>query len=668
MCGIAALIDSRGGRNLAPLIRAMTDLVRHRGPDDEGYALFGSEPSGLVCCSGDDTPPDCSPSGLPYAPETDIASVGIPQSHAALGHRRLSIVDLSPAGHQPMTCENRRFVITYNGELYNHREIRAELEASGVSFASRSDTEVVLKAYRQWGTACLERFNGMFAMVILDRLGRRLFAARDRFGIKPLYYWQSACGMLAFASEIKQFSVLPDWRAQANGQLVYDYLNWGLTDHTSETLFRNVHQIPGGSYLETTLDNAGGELHLSSWYQLPVGESHEPLPQARSRLASLLFDSVRMRRQADVAVGTGLSGGIDSSSIVCIISRLRSQGMDSGAQKTFSACSHVAAFDERTYADTVVEHAGVDAHFVYPSLDALWPRLDAMLWHHDEPFASTSVYAEWSVFDLVQRNGIKVTLDGHGADELFGGYHAFLGPQLAALLLGYRWRTLLRELSAQRLMHHAGLLYSVQHLLNIMLPEFLRQPLMHAALGYSQRVSWLPMDKLDAVERDPFTRYGAKVSDISAYSRSQLLHTSLPMQLRWADRDSMAHSVESRVPYLDYLLVEFVLACPDRYKIADGVSKILLREAMARILPKRILNRRDKMGFVTPESHWVRSQGRDEFQAQVERAVESSKGILQAAVVDKVKRIVGGQERFSHLPWRVLCFGRWMERFGVEGC
>ena len=245
MCGIAALFV-REGQPLSTLIQAMSTLVRHRGPDGEGFAIFSARDFAATPLGGMDTPTAAYDARIAYAPRRDAESVR--DAVAALGHRRLSIIDLSAAGHQPMCTGDRRYWIVYNGEIYNHVELRAELEKLGHAFVSHSDTEVILHAYREWGERCLDRFNGMFAFVLLDRTARRVFAARDRFGVKPLYLWRSPQGLVAMASEIKQFSTLPGWSPRVNGQRVYEFLNWGLLDHTEETLFDGVRELRGGGY------------------------------------------------------------------------------------------------------------------------------------------------------------------------------------------------------------------------------------------------------------------------------------------------------------------------------------------------------------------------------------------------------------------------------------
>lgn len=661
MCGIAALIG-RAGMDMAPYVRAMCARIRHRGPDDEGYALVGSdgEPRFL---GGPDTPADCFDSGLPYAP-TEGPDVG---ATMAVGHRRLSILDLSAAGHQPMSDDARRQLIVYNGEVYNHLELRKELESLGHRFHSHSDTEVVLAAWRQWGESCLERFNGMFAFVILDLEQRRLFAARDRFGVKPLYWWVSPVGFVAFASEIKQFTVLPGWQAKLNGARAYDYLNWAACDHTPETLYADVRQLAGGEYVLTDLDAATRGIEPRRWYTLePTCVADLDFVTAAGRFRDLFEDSVRLRLRSDVPVGTGLSGGLDSSSIVCTANRLLREHDAHALQNTFSACSEDARFDERRFIEIVARHTGVAKHYTFPRLQGLFPALERMIWHHDEPFFSTSIYAEWCVFQLVRDSGVKVTLDGHGADELLAGYHGFFGARLAGLLLRGDLVGLAREMAAMRRRFGYGVPHLLLRLLDNLLPETLRQPLRRLSGRAATGAPWLDIERLGVVEEDPFRAMGTKSAGIQGMSKAQLLYTSLPVQLKWADRDSMAHAVESRVPFLDYRLVEFVLGCPDEFKVDGGVTKRILRQGLADRLPPEVASRVDKMGFVTPEAAWVREQDPDLFRRAVGEAVESSRGVLTAATLSAAEAIIAGRRPYDNLLWRWICFGRWMDRFSVR--
>ncbi len=662
MCGIAALIRLRPGANLAG-IGPMTDLIRHRGPDDEGFALFFDERPALPM-GGADTPPSAFDSGLVYAPEGRFDASVATEALAALGHRRLSILDLSDAGHQPMASEDSRFWITYNGEIYNYRELRSELEGAGHRFATHTDTEVILAAYAEWGADCLHRFNGMWAFVLLDRQEGRVFAARDRFGVKPLYYWVSSEGFLALASEIKQFTVLPGWQARVNGQRAYDFLAWGMLDHTGETLFHGVRQLRGGEAFETRLETLGAEVPVYRWYTLEPRPFEGDMAAASRSFEELLRDAVSLRLRADVPVGSCLSGGLDSSSIVCLANDLL--GDSAGLQKTFSACSDIKRFDEREYIDEVVLSRRIDSRTVTPALDGLFEALRPLTWHQDEPFGSTSIYAQWHVFKLAASNGVKVMLDGQGADEQLAGYHGFFGARFAQLFRTLRWRTLWKDIKASERLHGYGAMSALRMMATVLLPEALQAKIRRTGGTSTSVPDWLNLETLGALPLHPIAARGRMPRTIQEISHAQLTATNLPLLLHWEDRDSMAHSIESRVPFLDYRLVEFVLGLPDDFKLSEGVTKRVQREAMRGILPERIRMRMDKMGFVTPEETWVREQSPERFRQALAEAVMASRGILNEAALPLLERMITGQAPFSFVAWRLISFGQWMEAFDVR--
>lgn len=668
MCGIAAIFSHSGMANSR--IASMTDIIRHRGPDDEGFVMFAGDGASTVL-GGEDTPAAAYSSRYAYAPSAALGTAAEADSVVALGHRRLSIIDVSPAGHQPMCSEDRKLWIVYNGEIYNHIELRTELEALGARFGSHSDTEVILAAYRQWGADCLARFNGMFAFVLVDHVQGKALIARDRFGVKPLYYWAFPDG-IAFASEIKQFTGLPSWQARMNEQRVYDFLNWGVTDHTDETLFQGVFQFKAGQALYIGLDelremasSGKSRLPVYDWYRLEDKGFDGDLAAAAEGFKHHLTEAVRLRLRADVPVGSCLSGGLDSSSIVSIMNQLMQQTGAQGLQKTFSACSSVKRFDERDYISEVVDKTGVEAHYTFPEMSELFDICGQITWHQDEPFGSTSIFAQWKVFQLAAETGVKVMLDGQGADEQLAGYHTFFAPYLAGLFKQGKWLTLWREIQANKRVHGYSELTSLKHLANMLLPETMRQALRKLGGKASAHADWLNWQAMKIRPQDPFARLGGKTDSLKQFSRAQLTATNLQMLLHWEDRDSMAHSIESRVPFLDYRLIEYVLALPDSFKLAGGVTKRVLRESMRNILPERVRMRMDKLGFVTPEEIWLRQEAPEKFRQAVETAIHESKGILNGKALALFDDIVSGARPFNFVAWRIVSFGIWVKQFNV---
>lgn len=668
MCGISGVISS----TLLPmhLLQTMTDCIKHRGPDDEGFVFWNLHLDDALLRCGHDTPETVFRADLPYTPSSyDIDETPF---RFGLGHRRLSILDLSPLGHQPMCTQDGRYWIVFNGEVYNYIELRAELENLGHSFISRTDTEVILAAYAQWGDSCLARFNGMWAFAIYDSKARTLFLARDRFGVKPLYYWTSPEGLFAFASEIKQFTVLPSWSARLNGQRAYDYLVFGITDHTEETMFSGVYQLRPGHCVTLAVDEAsavspGTPLSTRAWYELRPKSFAGSFEDAAQEFRDLFEQSIALRLRADVPVGSCLSGGLDSSSIVCVLNEfLRQQGVQA-LQKTFSACSDVDRFDERKWIDLVVRKTGVDAHYVYPALDQLFEESPAITWHQDEPFGSTSIYAQWCVFRLAAQNGVKVMLDGQGADEQLCGYHLFFGARLSSLCRKWRLFEALNEARGMRNLHRYSYLASVKQVAPYILPEICINLLKQCLGYYHSRPDWLNLSPLNAEARDPFVSNLSYRGNVGDLSYAQLTSSTLQMLLHWEDRDSMAHSLESRVPFLDYRLVEFVLGLPDEFKIAGGMTKLVLRESMRKVLPDQIRTRVDKIGFATPEEVWVRNISTDVFQRKIEESIQAAPSCFNAdAMMKEFASICNGKKNFSFLPWRIINFGEWTRIYNVS--
>lgn len=661
MCGISAIFGAHP--EALNRLSAMTGLIRHRGPDDEGLVYF--HPEGVDPFGGADTPESVLHSAMPYAPASRSVGELPAGTLAGLGHRRLAVTDGSPAGHQPMSSLDRRYWISYNGEIYNFRELRTELQERGHRFATQTDTEVILAAFAEWGAECLQRFNGMWAFVLVDRQAGRIFAARDRFGIKPLYYWFSPEGFLALASEIKQFTVLPGWRARLNGQRTYDFLVWGMQDHTDETLFHGVRQLQGGEAFEARFEELGLELPVYRWYALNPRPFEGSFQAASDEFRALLRDAVSLRLRTDVPLGACLSGGLDSSTIVCLASEIL--GESGGTQKTFTAGSEVKRFDEREYVDEVRRACRIDSHITIPTVADLFEALQPLSWHQDEPFGSTSIYAQWRVFKLASEYGVRVLLDGQGADEQLAGYRVYHAPRLASLFRTFQWRTLRQEIAALRTAQGFSTGDALKQLLNATLPEPLLQGLARARGLEGGAPDWLNLSILGAVPLNPSLKHGARNLSIRDLSHTQLTATHLPMLLHWEDRNAMAHAVESRLPFLDYRLVESVLGMPDAFKFSEGISKRVLRNAMIGRLPERIRLRMDKLGFATPEEVWVREQAPERFRLAMREAVAVSEGILDERACRMLDQMIDGRRPFSALPWRLISFGAWLETFKVRG-
>ncbi|MBA3816370.1 MAG: asparagine synthase (glutamine-hydrolyzing) [Parachlamydiaceae bacterium] len=665
MCGIAALIRFPNGHITPEMIRAMTDIVHHRGPDDEGFVLVGNNLKTVIPFGGPNTQKNVYGNSLPYTTTNthELRSKEFPTMKISilLGHRRLSIVDLSPKGHQPMCAMEDSLWITYNGEVYNYLEIRQELEVAGYTFHSDSDTEVILIAYQHWGKACLHKFNGMFAFVLIDLKQQLIFAARDRFGVKPLYFWQSPAGFLAFASEIKQFTVLPGWQAKVNISRSIDYLAHGLTDFSNETLFSQVFQLRGGEYIESSLNPATAIVpQVKKWYQLKKIPYQRSYKEASSQFHDLFEDAVRLRLRANVDIGSCLSGGLDSSAIVCMVHHLQKDAPHSGRQKTFSACSHIPKFDERHFMHIVIKQTDVEGHFVTPTLVDLLADLRQIIWQQDEPFGSSSIFAQHLVFKMAKKNHMKVMLDGQGADESLAGYNEFWTAHFAQLISTGKWSTFHQE-RKQAIKMNSALNISSKAILKQLLPARIKRALKKLFLKTPSANFLFPWINIKQFSYESSTHHEVNFDHlVDQLSYDQLQSTNLPALLRYEDRNSMAHSIEARTPFLDYRLVEFIFNLPPEYKISEGYTKRILRESI-KCLPEKVRQRTDKLGFATAEEVWMCHEQPQLFREEVSKAIFMSKGLINQNALKLAEDVLSRRIPFDWTLWRIINFGYWMD-------
>ena len=666
MCGIAGIISNKKFDFCD--LKKMTDIIRHRGPDGEGFAVFKSDGS-IQLAGGEDTTAEVWAYDSLYKP-TETADNVQGVFRAGFGHRRLSILDLSPCGHQPMSYLENRYWITYNGEVYNYTELRKELEESGHVFTSKTDTEVILAAYAQWGVDCLHRFNGMWAFAIYDTEKREVFMARDRFGIKPFYYWFSPDGNFAFASEIKQFTTLPGWEPKVNPQRAYDYLVYSITDHTDETMFNGVFQIPGGHYFKTGIDNlsAGSDKKIKpvKWYNLTYNKYNGSLEEAAIEFNRLFKSAVNLHLRSDVLVGSALSGGLDSSAIVCEVNNiLRSQGAEN-LQQTFSSCSTDKRFSEKNWIDIVVNKTAVDAHYVYPRCEDIFTLTPKLTWQHDEPYQSQSAFLGYHVFELAAKNAVKVLLNGQGADEYLGGYGQFTIPRYKNMFKKLHWAGLVRDIELSRSYKPVSYSAIFKNIFYSLAPVFIKKRLANKLGYYTEIKSLICNSSLGALPLHPFDAIPVKQNSVHDVSNHLTFFSTLPKYLKWEDRNSMACSVEARVPFLDYRLVEFTYNLPDEYLDFGGETKRVLREGLKDILPEKIRNRKDKKGFITPEERWVKEDNPAIFREKIKEAIEISKGIIKPEALQYFDKVVSGKIPFDYTYWRLIQFGEWMKQFNIK--
>ena len=657
MCGITGFISKEG--NSSKDLYNLNSIIKHRGPDDEGYLIIKND-NELVSLIGPDTPNDFN---LPY---NLINNELISHVNVGLAHRRLSILDLSVHGHQPLSYFNNRYWIAFNGEVYNYLELRDELIQLGYNFLSNTDTEVILASYVHWGLECVNKFNGMWAFVIYDTEKKVTFISRDRFGVKPLYYWISPNNTFCFSSEIKSFTTFPGWQAKLNHQMAYDFIVWGLMDHTDETLFEGVYQMKPGSY--TIIDNStilrhNERINLINWYKLKISDYKGSFDDATKEFKNIFETSLKLITRSDVPIGSCLSGGLDSSSIVCFVNQILEEQSVNYSQKTFSACSDFEKINEKEWIDEVVNKTKVESFLVYPDLNDLLLNLNKIIWHQDEPFGTTSIFAQWKVFELASINNVKVMLDGQGADEQLAGYLEYFNILNSSYLKKLKIYKLFKSLFFINKIHGYNYKNLYLGMFKQLLPENLKKYFRYYFAKTDAKPSWY-INKNNIKFKNPI--FNNKIFDVKSMSISQLTSSNLQMLLHWEDRDSMAFSIESRVPFLDHRLVEFVLSLPDEYKINNGITKLILRESMNNVIPNKIKNRQNKIGFATPEEIWIKELGQIEFKNKFTRSIEKSDGLFDKSLINELDNIIKGNKPFSFLPWRIICFGEWIEIFNVK--
>ena len=641
------------------MLQRMADLLAHRGPDGEGF-LLASGPW----------------ESMQYAFRRHIANdaAGEAPIRVGLGHRRLAILDLTDSGLQPMGTRDRQTWVVFNGEIYNHLEIRATLESKGHRFSTRTDTEVLLHAYVEWGDDCLSRLDGMFAFAVWDGPNARLFCARDRLGIKPFYY-ATPSGHFVFASEIKSLMAFPGCRQGVEDAAVYDFLAHGNCDYAERTLFRGIQSLPAGHAL--TVD-AHGKISVRRYWTLEVrphdGESDDTHV---GRVREALINTVRTHLMSDVRAGSCLSGGLDSSTLVGIIGKIWRDDPEAASAvgdrlHTFTSCYEMKAFDEREYALQIAESVGANPHLVFPSPDDFWRDFERLAWHQDMPFGSLSFYAQWRVMRAANEAGVKVLIDGQGGDEVFGGYAKFRYAYLLSLVRGGRLGTAAREVSGM-LRHGDRYVLDLRNGFRYM-PAFARRALgLDSALERVVHAGWR-----EAVSNEsaPATRWwrnarqngrGRGWTMLQRIQADDILTDTLPQLLRMEDRSSMAFSLEARVPFLDHHVVGLGLSLPDHLKMNGGWSKFAVRQAVAGLVPDAVRLRKTKLGFAAPDRGWLARDLRAQINEFIGGSLRCERYIDKNALRGwyKSSEASGANtETFLGL-FRILSLEMWMRAFAI---
>lgn len=610
MCGLAGIFRTESEPVPSGLIDAMVATLRHRGPDGEGSY---------------------------FAP-------GI-----AFGHTRLAIIDLTAASDQPIVDEQAGLAMVFNGEIYNYLELRSELKGLGFAFRSNGDGEVLLRAYEAWGIDCLGRLNGMFAFAIWDNRKRQLLLARDRFGEKPLYVARSRRGV-AFASEMKAIlAIRPELRTP-NRKAVYRYLSRGDLDLDHEGFFEGIESVPAAHYL---LLDAEGRGEPKRYWEAACSAIPSSRGEQVERFRELLFDAVRLRLRSDVPVGSSLSGGLDSSSIVATIDAQKSS--QAVHQKTFSARFRSRQHDEGHFINLMTGQTEAEAHDVWVEPECFLQEFERLQWHQEEPIASTSPFAQWLVMRLAQKNGTTVLLDGQGADELLAGYDQAQGMLWAHWLRRGRMDKVGREVFAFARRYHSlrdPALFSAYY----SLPGRLRDQLVERYYRSSNVVS-------PELHRDFAPSHVDSPEPFPDRLRNELVRwqtvTQLPEFLRYADRNSMAFGREVRLPFLDHRLAEYCFSLPPDLLLSKAVTKVVLREAMRGIVPDEVLDRKDKLAYAPPQKQWNHGPLRPWLERTLLAAERRTEVFNPQTVVSLRERLK--RDRGDTLMWRVASTEAWFQ-------
>lgn len=637
MCGISGIANFNQPVNIESYYPNHLKLI-HRGRDDEGFLTVQGDHVDYY--RGNDT--IAAFKDLPHISE-------VQQANVVLGYRRLAIIDLSAGGHQPLVDPSGRFSMVYNGEIYNYIELRQELEQLGHRFQTQCDAEVLLRAFVEWGTDCFNRLNGMWALAIYDQQEQTLLICRDRFGVKPLFY-TFVDNTLYFASELK--FLLPFLEnPQVNEARAMEFVVGGLVDHHEQSLFDGISQLMPGHF--AVFDQTG--FHTSRYWQLPKAPLQLSFSEASQQLQEMLTSAVSLRLRSDVPVGSLLSGGLDSTAIVCIIHRLLTEQQATNSFECFSAVYKEEEYSERQYVEAVIGQTQLPIHWVFPNAEQLIEDFDALLYYQELPIRSLAVYSQWALMKKVSQTPITVLLNGQGSDEVFAGYTNYSFELIAEYLRRFRWLKAWQESEALSRVRP----WTPLHILRRGIGEWKAQAWTTSASTDSipyfnksyQPHQWQPESE------DLFRNALVK----------SLMFSALPEYLRYDDRNSMAFTLEGRLPFMDYRLIEWAMNLPAQFKVDRALSKRVLRHASQDFIPESVAQRRDKMGFVTPQQAWQKNELAPYLERMFQSDLQEIFPFLNLkACQTRYKDYTHGADQHWGWVWRVACLYWWHQRM-LEG-
>ncbi|MCT7405748.1 asparagine synthase (glutamine-hydrolyzing) [Aliarcobacter cryaerophilus] len=599
MCGISGIINKNGNRVDKDEIQKINDLISHRGPDDEGFYF---------------------------------------EKNFAFGHRRLSILDLSSDGHQPMHYLEK-YTITYNGEVYNYLEIREELIKDGYKFISNTDTEVILASYDKWGEECVNKFNGMWAFAIYDKEKEIIFCSRDRFGVKPFYYTEID-NKFVFGSEIKQLLEFYEERF-VNKKILMDFLIIGYENHINETFFENIFKLQESHNLIYNLKN--NSFKIKRYYDIKQTEINLDENSSVDLYKSKFMNSIELRLRSDVKVGTCLSGGLDSSSIAAIASSMYKK--DSNEKFiAIHAKSSEHDSDESFFAKEVANSSNLDLKLIEPTKDEFINSIDDVIYTQEEPFGGPSIFMQYFVMKKAKEIGCTVLLDGQGGDETLVGYERYYPSYLMSLcffdlIKGFFNSSKNSKLSKKQLF--AYFVYFTKAKIRIK-----RLQVKNSFI----KAKYFNLASFDILEKN-----SKNYLNLFELQHQEIFYTQMPHLLRYEDRNSMRHSIETRLPFIDYTVVETALSIPNKYKIKDGWTKYILRRTIDKILPNNIVWRKNKFGFEAPTKSWVNS-----IEDEIIISISKSKILSEISDSINLNRLDLNQK------WKLFNISKWEDIYKVS--
>jgi asparagine synthase (glutamine-hydrolysing) len=601
MCGISGIINQQNNLINKEDIMIINNLATHRGPDGEGYYH---------------------------------------DKNLSFGHRRLAIIDLTENGHQPMSY-NEDFIITFNGEIYNYIELKKELQNVGHKFQSSSDTEVILASYAEWGEECVKKFNGQWAFAIHDKKRNIVFASRDRFGIKPLYYTIIDDNFI-FGSEIKQVIHFQN-KNKLNMKILMDYLVVGFEEHSNETFFDGVFKLKQSHNLVYDLES-----HTFKEYKYYDIEQKKSLndfsiDSSIDEYKSKLIESIKLRLRSDVEVGTCLSGGLDSSAIAAISSKEYKTTSDK-IFLAFHAQTSEKNRDESNYAKKVADNFNIDLKILRMDNYSFFEKIDELIYTQEEPFSSTSIFMQYFIMEESSKNGCKVLLDGQGGDETLLGYERYYPAYFKSLNPIRRFKEFIYSISNS----------------NMNFFKIIAYILYFSFSNIRLFILWLKNRGIkkkyfDLISKKLIIKNSNAYENIFELQYIEIYNTQLSRLLKYEDKNSMRNSVETRLPFIDYNVLETALSLKPASKINNGWTKYILRMSMNNILPADVVWRKNKIGFEAPQKTWMESN-----------ILEIKKQILESAILKEVYNELKIDKLNDKLIWKLFCISKWEKIYNVE--